>query len=449
MKKIPQYEKSSFAALREISADFYAFRDKLLALHKDICACKVWHLNLIFINKPEYIKHVLYDNHRNYIKMLRADILKKSFGEYSLIATNNYEEWKNQKKIMIPAFQASYYEIYSKVFTENCQAMLSRWEEYAKRGEPININDMMTELALKNLLQTLFGNISLDILPFSHLLRTLTSDIEEQSKSYFRLKWILPTPSRIRSEKNYNKVNEIVLNLLETRRASQKKENNLIDMLIGVYENESDRQLATERVLAQLVTMLGAGYETSVATLCYLWILLSQHPTVAQKLREEANSVLNGRNPTYNDLAKLPYTRAVVLETLRLYPPIAGLMRTAVAEDQIDGYRIPAKSIVSVGISSIHRRPDYWENPEGFNPERFLPNNFDSEKYLYTYLPFGAGPRVCIGRDFAITEISLILAMVIQKYDLYLPPHFKLRMQEAVVAMPQYDLKMRLKKISV
>jgi cytochrome P450 len=187
-------------------------------------------------------------------------------------------------------------------------------------------------------------------------------------------------------------------------------------MLLAVYDPPAGGSRAQHKLLRDnLATFLGAGTETTAVALSWIWYLLSTHPDAERKLVEEVDSVLRGAVPTFDDLPRLPYTRMVIDETLRLYPPAFVVSRTAIAEDEIGGFRIPAQSAVFLSAWTTHRSRLYWENPDEFDPERFPPER-SSGRLDYAYYPFGEGPRKCIGDRFSIMEQTLALAMVAQKY---------------------------------
>jgi len=174
-------------------------------------------------------------------------------------------------------------------------------------------------------------------------------------------------------------------------------------------------------LMAECATLFGAGHETTATTLTWAWYLLCQHPESYQKVLEEVDSVLQGRTPTYADLARLPYCLQVFKEAMRLYPPAYAFSRRAIRDVEIDGYRVPKNWFVLLTPYTLHRREEYFPEPEKFQPERFTP---EREKQLprYAYLPFGAGPRICIGQYFAMMEGHLLLATLAQRVSFSLVP---------------------------
>lgn len=447
MKQVPRYAKSSLGILQEFRKGFVKLQSKLYAQYGDICHCKIFNFNLYFVNNPKYLKHVLFDKRQNYPKIQRVRALQPLLGKYGLITTNDQNLWKKDKRVLMPSFQETHFEHYANVITKNCQEMLETWEEYANKKQPINVDSMMVTLTLKSLLNTLFTDISFDLAHFSHLLRAGFIESEKNFKSPLGIRWRAPAFTQRKFQKLIKEIHGFILKIIEERRASKKSRNDVLDALIDAYKDEPDKQKADEHIRDELLTLLAAGHETTVMTLNWAWILLSEHPEVARRMQKELKSVLGDRVPTYHDLTSLPYTQAVFLETMRLYPPIPMYSRTALADDEIDGYHIPANSIIAVAVHAVHRRPDYWENPQGFDPDRFV-NMEHKEESLFAYLPFGGGPRICLGKNFAITEGTLILAMIAQKYQLFLPPDFEITIEPGFVSRPNVEIFMQLKKVS-
>jgi cytochrome P450 len=199
-------------------------------------------------------------------------------------------------------------------------------------------------------------------------------------------------------------------------------------------EGMSDRQLRDE-----VVTLFLAGHETTANALTWASYLLSTHVAVARRLRDEVDQALQGRVPTASDLPTLAYTRMVIDETLRLYPPAWITNRRAIEEDTVCGYRIPADATVSISPYVTQRDPALWENPEGFDPDRFAPERSAGRAH-YAYFPFGGGPRQCIGKGFALMESTLVLALLAQRYELHLMPGRRVETEAVATLRPRYGM---------
>jgi cytochrome P450 len=195
------------------------------------------------------------------------------------------------------------------------------------------------------------------------------------------------------------------------------------------------------------MTVMTAGHETAAIALGWTGYLLSQHADVETKLHEELATVLNGRPATFEDLANLTYTRMIIEESMRLYPPVWPIPRVAVHDDEIGGYRIPAGSMVVVSPFVVHRHPDFWPDAERFSPERFSPAQA-ANRPRYAYIPFGGGPRVCIGNNFAMMQAQLTLAMIAQRYQMRLLPGHRVVPHSSATTKPRYGLPMLLSRRS-
>ena len=201
--------------------------------------------------------------------------------------------------------------------------------------------------------------------------------------------------------------------------------------------------MSDEQLRSQILTLMLAGYETTASALTWTWYLLSKHPWAVERVRREVREALDGRPPRYADIEQLPYTRMVLNESLRLFPPAWTLGRRALGEDQIGGYTIPQNTVIAICIYSLHRHPAFWDEPEAFNPERFSPEN-SAGRHKFAYIPFGAGPRQCIGNNFGLMEACLIIACIAQRFELQLMPGVEADPQALFVLRPGRDLMMSL-----
>jgi cytochrome P450 len=232
--------------------------------------------------------------------------------------------------------------------------------------------------------------------------------------------------------------------MIDKRRASGEQKDDLLSILLRARE-EDGTSMSDDQVRAEALTLFGAGHETTAVALSWIWYMLATHPAVYQKVQQEVDSVLQGRSPTYTDLAKLPYSLQVLKETLRLYPPAYAMSRVALHDVEIDGYQVRKWQTVLMSPYAIHRRPDYFPHPEQFDPDRFTPEN---EKSLprYAYMPFGAGPRICIGNYFAMMEGHLLLATLAQRVNFELVAGQQVIPAPKVTIRPKYGIKMVVRR---
>jgi cytochrome P450 len=239
-------------------------------------------------------------------------------------------------------------------------------------------------------------------------------------------------------------LDRVVYDVIRERRAHPDGRGDLLDMLMSAVDEETGQGMDDAALRDEVMTMFLAGHETTANGLAWTFYLLSKNPAVERKLRDELEQVLGGRAPTFEDLARLRYTTMVFQESLRLYPPAWLLPRTVREDDRLGEYSVPKGAIVLLSPYVLHRHPRYWNNPEGFDPERFE-NEKPGPLQRYTYFPFGAGPRQCIGSAFATLEAQLIMARVLQRYRLELVPTRKVEPEALITLRPKNGMWMRIR----
>jgi cytochrome P450 len=393
---------------------------------------------------PDYVKHVLQENHRNYNKNFpNMKAARELFGNG--LFTSDGESWLRQRRLMQPSFHHKRLTGFGWLMSEATATMLERWQRTAPGDTPLDISVEMARLSLRIAGLSLF---SLDLSNEANMLgRTFTTLgplISKYANLPFPPLWV-PTPSNRRLLTGLNTLNTVVYAIIEERRKQPVDTNtgDLLGMLLSAQEEETGEGMSDQQLRDEVLTLLLAGHETTAAALSWTWYLLSQHPEVECRLHAELDTVLGGRLPTVEHLDTLPYTRMVIQEALRLYPPAFGFTRFAVAEDEIGGYPIPVNSVMFLSAYCTHRHPAFWEEPEVFDPERFTPER-SADRPRFAYFPFGGGPRQCIGNAFAMMEAQLVLAMVGQRYALRLVPGHPVEPQVLLTMRPRYGLPMTL-----
>ncbi|MDQ3744007.1 MAG: cytochrome P450, partial [Acidobacteriota bacterium] len=234
--------------------------------------------------------------------------------------------------------------------------------------------------------------------------------------------------------------------IAEHRRRPDANPDDLLSMLMLARDEETGAQMSDRQLRDEAATILTAGHETTAVALSWTWYLLSRHEEVERKLRAELSAVLAGRTPTFEDLPRLEYTLMVVEEALRLYPPAWVVGRRAIKDDEVGGWRVEAGSEVILSPYVTQRHPDFWDDPESFRPERFLPDGL-AARPRFAYFPFGGGSRVCIGSNFALMEAQLVLATVAQKYRLRLLPGHAVEPEASFTLHPRKGIMMSLQKV--
>lgn len=364
---------------------------------------------LHLLSKPEHLKHVLVDNASNYRK-------SQAYGQTQAVvgfglANNSDGTWRRRRQLVEMAFQTRHLAAYSAIAARHTQALVARWGDLAAKMEAINVWLEIMDLHYVVLGETLFGPALIHAAaPVRDALDTVRDVTTRRINALVNLPDALPTPENRKFHRAVAILNEFVYEAIRTHRAQPDDESVLSQLCHLTGDGLTDEELRDE-----LMSLFFSGYEDSVNALTWALYLLAQHPQQADLLRDELRAKTTG-DLTYEDLEQLDSLKAVVHESLRLYPPSWGIMRDAVAEDEIDGYQIPAGSIVFLPIYLIHQRPDIWHHNHDFNPHNFAHGQLNPAQ-VCAYQPFGVGERQCIANNFALAEIQLILAMMIQKYQ--------------------------------
>ncbi|MSP60074.1 MAG: cytochrome P450 [Myxococcales bacterium] len=395
-----------------------------------------------FLNHPDYIQHVLQSHHTNFKKDMMYERMKPLVGEGLLTSDGDF--WRRQRRLSQPAFHKQRLAGFASTMADNTATMLDGWHEAAKSGQPIDVAAEMMKLALGIVGKTLF---SVDLLGEAEEVgKALTVALEVTNERFQQLFLCehMPTRQNRRFNKALKTLDRVVNGVIATRRGSGEDTGDLLSMLMAARDEATGEGMSDAQLRDEVMTLFLAGHETTANLMAWAWYLLSKNPTVERRLHEEVATVLSGRVPTLADLPNLKYTMMVIEETMRLYPPAWLFSREAIEEDEIGGYRIPKGGIVMLSPFVTHRHPDFWENPEGFDPERFTAPKV-KERPRYAYFPFAGGPRQCIGNNFALMEAQIILAMVVQRYRLHLVPAQKIEPVPSVTLRPSVGIQVKLK----
>jgi cytochrome P450 len=366
------------------------------------------------LSNPADIQQVLQTKVANYRKGRDYQILKSSLGEGLLISEG--ELWQRQRKMTQPSFQSQRIAGFVRIMDEHAQRMVERWERYAVQQQAFDVVPEFMHLTLNIASQAMFStNLDSDTEVIREALEVGREYSVDQAWAIIKLPPSLPTRRNREYTRAIRNFHQIIDRIIAARHSSAEGVSDLLTMLMEARDDSggamSDKQLRDE-----VATLLTAGHETTSLALSWACYLLAHHPHVTERIYAEAQ-FLSGRAPGYEDLFRLKYTRMVIEETMRLYPPVWVLSRTPIEDDEIGGYRIPGKSEILIFPYITHRHPQWWSEPEKFCPERFSPEN-SAGRPRYAYLPFGAGPRICVGLNFAMTEMVVILAFILQHFRL-------------------------------
>ena len=404
-------------------------------------------LTINLVVHPDYVEHVLRHNYKNYPRPdFVADKLKTIVGD-GLVGAEG-DQWASSRKKAQPAFHPKIVESYASAFVETTNELLDSWSVHADRGNSIDVKSEMMHMSLTNLGKTLFKadwSQQVDVVEpivagsLAYTNKRLTSPVDPIR---------FPLPSTKRFQAGLNVLDTIIYKAIADRRAATDTDaTDLVSILLNVRDEETGEGMTDKQIRDEISGFFVAGHETVSSALTWTWYLLSKHPDAWRRVRAEANEVLGDRTPTAADAKALQYINRVLLEAMRLYPPIFVLMRCATEEDEIGGFHVPAGANMVLCPYVTHRHTDFWTNPEAFDPDRFLPERA-AGLHRMAYFPFSGGPRKCIGNTFAMLQMPLVVAMVAQRFNLALEPGHEPVIEPAISLRPRDALPMFPQRVS-
>ncbi|MEW5872626.1 MAG: cytochrome P450 [Chloroflexota bacterium] len=422
--------------------DPLAFLTRMARQHGDIVCFRVGPRQLYLLNHPDFIKAVLVDDQRNFVKSQAFQRARVLLGDGLL--TSEGELHLRQRRMIQPAFSQARIAGYAQYMVEGAASISRNWQD----GQVVDMQAEMAHLTMGIVTRALFG---VDVDDEASELRQATADLVAQfnlltSPVYA---WMQRLPARLAgwlpinrsARRAAQRLEDLVQGMIASRRGNGNQADDLLARLLAAQDGEtgmSDRQVRDE-----VMTLFLAGHGTTANALTWTWYLLAQSPAVGARLHAELSGVLNGRHPSAVDLESLPYTRRVLSESLRLYPPAWVIARQALADYPLGGYCIPRGATVLISPWVTQRDPRYFSDPLRFDPERWRPGQ-QAGRPLFAYFPFGGGPRVCIGEHFAWMAMTLALAILAQDWKPGLLPGCQLTVQPAITLRPRNGLRMIL-----
>jgi cytochrome P450 len=382
--------------------------------HGDLVAMRLGPHRVYLLRHPHHVKHVLQDNARAYAKGPTVSRVRPLFGE-SLTMVDG-EHWRGRRRQVQPAFQPGLHAHFASVVSQAVAELLDRWKLLAGRGEPAELAGEMRRLTQTIIIRACFGDISAgELQSLGHALDAAVTHVDRRLWS--PVGWLdVPSPASAHYRRALGELETFISRqTAEAGRAGPPPGTMLAALL------DATEPLTIPELHDELKAFLFAGHTTTASALAWVWHVLSEHPKARELVEEECLAVLAGRSPRLEDLPRLGDTRRVIEETLRLYPPTWLTARSPGEDDSIDGYVIPAGALVLLSPYLTHRHPEVWDDPERFDPDRFMAARA-ATRPAFSYFPFGGGPRRCIGSAFATMEMQMIVATVAQHYRLSLLP---------------------------
>jgi cytochrome P450 len=427
-----QYKADPFQALCDWQRDY-----------GDLVSFRLATRQFYLFSHPQLVEQALVKQSHNFVKMYNPEKptgLALILGQGLL--TSQGDLWRRQRRLMQPVFQRSNLTSMLPQMVMAGNNLLYRWRQLGD-GAHINLADEMMQLALEVITQTMFSTSVLD--KITEIASALETGLKHAAKTVanpLTPPLFIPTPANRAFKHATGLLDDIIYGMIDQRRTQSTAQHDLLTMLLNARDDDSGKPMTDQQIRDEVITIFTAGHETTANVLTWTLYLLARHPAVLAKLKAELHDQLQGNTPDAAALQQLAYTRAVLNEAMRLRPPAGILIRKVSRDTEIDGYAFKAGSLAIFSIYNIHHHPDYWRQPEQFDPERFL----TAEKRRFAYMPFGTGDRVCIGNHFALLETQLLLSMIIQHFDIQLVSTDEVEIEMAVTVRPKGGIPVRLNR---
>ncbi|MBP6732044.1 MAG: cytochrome P450 [Chitinophagales bacterium] len=406
--------------------------------YEGISRAAVGPYHYVNLSDPAYIEHVFL-NPDIYVKGRDAKTLRFLLGNG--LVTSEGEFWLKQRRLIQPLFHKQRLQSFVQKIADSTRLMLNKWEAYD--GKVTDVHNEMTGVTLDIVSQTLMSTeVKGDFKNISDALLIIMEGMMKIIKVPF---W-LPTPGNLRMKRNRSLLDDTIFKIIDDRRKNKEGYDDLLTMLMEVEDADTAERMTNKQLRDELITIFLAGHETTANALSFAFYLLAQHPEMKQRVADEVKQVIGESEMTYENVAQLKFTMMVIKEAMRLYPPVWGITRDAAKEDTIGGYRIKKGDSIAMSPWAVHRLEKYWENPLKFDPERFSPERMKNV-HRYAWFPFGGGQRFCIGNNFALMEMQIILAMACSKFDFTIAEGFKVQLEPLVTLRPKNGMMLKLQKV--
>jgi len=405
-----------------------------------------WIRHFLMVNDPDGARHVLLDNAANYVKSDQVQKRVRAIAGNGLLTAEG-ASWRFQRRTASPMFHARMVNGFTGVFAEAAEDLIARWSVLPD-GAEVELAQEMMKLTFDIISRTMFaGEVAIDYAKLAHAMELYLDTMGriDPVDVLGAPEWV-PTPNRVRARPALKFIRRELNALIARRRekiAAGTAPQDLLTLLLTTEDPEGGALFSDAEVFDNVATFIFAGHETTANALTWTFYLLSQAREDDARLVRECAGVLKGKSAGAEDAAALPFTRAVIEEAMRLYPPAPLLSRDSVGPDRIGPVEIEANTSVLIAPWLLHRHQKLWDAPDYFMPERFLPG-VREKLHRFAYLPFGAGPRICIGMGFALQEAIAILSTIAQRFRLELAPNFRVEPQARITLRPKYGMKMKL-----
>jgi cytochrome P450 len=419
-----------------LSGNLPAFRDARLDFFSncardfgDMVKLRFAHRRVFLVSHPDLIEEILVTQSKNFIKHFALRLNPLILGKGLLSSEGDF--WLKQRRLIQPVFIRSRIVSYAAAMVTATERAIAEW----KPGESRDIMKEMMRITLEIAAKTLFGaEVGREAHAVAEAMEIMQNNFIERFNSLVPLPLWIPTPGNLRMKRVVRHLDEILFGFIRQRRAENVDKGDLLSLLLHARDEDDGSRMTDQQVRDEAMTLFLAGHETTALTLSWAWYLMAQHPEAEQKLGVELETVLGGRTPTVEDWPRLKFTEMIALESMRLYPPAYVIGREALVDCAIGGYAVPRGTTLLLPQWVVQRDPRFYDEPEKFRPERWGEERVKTMP-KFAYFPFGGGPRVCIGQQFAMMEMVMILATIAQKF------RFRLQPGASVTPVPTFTLR--------
>ena len=448
MKDIPYVkDKNLLQNINAYRKDPLGFMKGAFDKYGDTFGLRFVNRNIIFTQNPNISKRVLQGNHRGYTKAAAYRKLKILVGEG--LFTADGATWLRNRRIAQPAFHKKSIAVFIQIMIDATNDMLDQcWEQFAEEGKTFQLQEEMTECTLAIVCEALLGKkIDSGGQVVNEELAGVLDFLIKRMLSPINLPLWVPLSAHKKFKYSENRMSELIRTIIEEKQKGDLDDSlDLLTMLLLAKDEESGNGLNTQQLVDEILTFFLAGHETSAMALSWLFYYLGKYPEVEQKVRDEIDQVLGGKPISAETLNDFTYTKQVVNEVLRLCPPLWVLSRECLKDDELDGFSIEKGDSIVLSVFWMHRNEKLWKDPEKFNPDRFS-DSLANEEHKYAYIPFGGGPRICIGYHFALNEMIIILVGALQRFRMKLIEEEEKEFECSLTLRPKDGIQVSLQKV--
>jgi cytochrome P450 len=400
---------------------FLDYVSELWREHGDVFEVRTGGRPLMFALHPDAVRHINVSNKQRYDKAASYDDVRDYLSGAGLVASTG-ELWRRQRKLMAPFFTPASIRTFADLMLRDATRLAERWDGSAAQGGEVDMGEEMSRVTAAIILGAMFGtDRDIPIEGIKESVEVMVEFVNRRRVGPNLPLWV-PTPGNLRYKRVREFGRKVVVDIISERKAADPSTwpDDLLTRLMNARDEDTGEAMSDTLLRDESLTIFFAGHETTARTMTFVWYALAANPEVEARLHEELDRELGGREPTVADLERLPYTLRVVKEVLRLYPAVPIYARDAVEADTLGGFDVAPGTAVLLSSYHTHRHPDFWDEPERFDPDRWTPDR-EAQRHRYAFHPFAAGPRICLGNNFSVLESHLLLAVLGQRFRPRLP----------------------------